>query len=666
LTGGDKGEGEGGYFQVKVLIVDDEIDICRYLQRELEKEGFEVEYTTSPEGVIERLYNAKREDKPYELLFLDLRMPKIGGYDLLKEVRKAQLDLDVIIITGYGDEDKAIEAIRLGAIDYLRKPISLEDLHTALFRVQQKKAMEVKKTLRHSILVVDDEKDLCDRIKRELDKEGYETAVAYDGVEGLEYFKNYRVDVVIADIRMPKMGGLEMLNRCREITDDFVSLIITGHGDHETAIEALKLGVSNYLKKPISLEELVVSVNKGIDLLLLRRGLSARRRELEIETALKEQYAKNLEKMVEERTKDLQRVSHALRALSSCNHALLHAIEESHLLHELCRIIVEICGYRMAWVGFAEQDEEKTVLPVAQMGYEEGYLKTMNMTWADIERGRGPTGTAIRTAKPCVCKNIPTDPDYAPWRNEAIKHGYASSISLPLIANGQTFGALNIYAAEPDAFDAEEVNLLMQMAGDLAYGIVAIRTRAEHKRAEEAIKESEHRFKAIFDNAADGILVADTENKKFFSGNRMLCQMFGYTEEEIKTLGVMDIHPEEDLPYVIDQFERQAKGEFTLASNIPVKRKDGSIFYADVNSFPIKLAGKTYLLGDFRDITERKQAEEALLKHGKELKKRVKELEEFYDMAVGRELRMRELKEEIESLKNELSRYKKVGGVKDD
>lgn len=649
---------------MKVLIVDDEEGICKRLQRELKKGGLKVEYTTSPEGVIEMLYNAKREDKPYELLFLDLRMPKMDGFELLKEIRKAQFDLDVIIITGYGDEDKAIEAIRLGAIDYLRKPISLEELHVTLFRVQQKKAMEAKKTLRHSILVVDDKKDLCDRIKRELDKEGYQTAVAYDGDEGLDYFKENRVDVVIADIKMPKMSGLEMLKKCREITGDFVSLIVTGHGDHETAIEALRLGVLNYLKKPISLEELVISVNKGIDLLLLRRGLSARRRELEIETALKEQYARNLESMVEERTKELQRVSQALRALSSCNQAMLHATEESQLLHEICRVIVEVYGYRLAWVGFAEQDVTKTVRPVAQAGYEEGYLKSVNITWANTERGRGPTGTAIRTGKPCVCKNIPTDPAYAPWRDDAIRHDYASSISLPLITNGQTFGALNIYAVESDAFDAEEVNLLMQLAGDLAYGIVAIRTRAEHKRAEEAIKESEHRFKAIFDNAADGILVTDTENKKFFSGNRMICQMLGYTEEEIKTLGVMDIHPEEDLPYVIDQFERQAKGEFTLASNIPVKRKDGSIFYADVNSFPIKLAGKTYLLGDFRDITRRKRTEEALRKSEEELKKRVKELEEFYDMAVGRELKMIELKKEIESLKEELKKYKKVKGLR--
>ncbi|MEW6377108.1 MAG: response regulator [Thermodesulfobacteriota bacterium] len=293
---------------MKGLIVDDEEDICKRLQSELKKEGFEAEYTTSPVGVIKRLHNAKRKEKPYELLLLDLKMPKVGGFELLKEIREARLDMDVVVITGYGDEEKAMEAIRLGAVDYLRKPISLEELNTAIFRVQQKRTIEAKQALRHSILVVDDEKDVCTRIKRELDKEGYQTAVAYDGVEGLDYFKNYRVDVVIADIRMPKMDGLEMLKACREITDNFVSIIITGHGDHETAIEALKLGVSNYLRKPISSEELVVSVNKGIDLLLLRRGLSARRRELEIETALKEQYAKNLEKMVKERTFELDQI----------------------------------------------------------------------------------------------------------------------------------------------------------------------------------------------------------------------------------------------------------------------------------------------------------------------------------------------------------------------
>jgi DNA-binding NtrC family response regulator len=225
---------------MNVLIVDDEEEICKYLKRELEKEGYEVEYTTSSVGVLEKLKKAKEKSKAYELLLLDLRMPQIEGLTLLKQIREAHLDLDVIIITGYGNETNAIESIRLGAIDYLRKPFSLEELHTAIFRVQQKRAAEEKRALECHILVVDDEKDLCTHIKRELDKEGYKVAVAYDGVEGLDYFENNRVDVVLADIKMPGMSGLEMLEKCNEITNDFVSISITGHGDLEKAIRACR------------------------------------------------------------------------------------------------------------------------------------------------------------------------------------------------------------------------------------------------------------------------------------------------------------------------------------------------------------------------------------------------------------------------------------------
>lgn len=133
----------------------------------------------------------------------------------------------------------------------------------------------------------------------------------------------------------------------------------------------------------------------------------------------------------------------------------------------------------------------------------------------------------------------------------------------------------------------------------------------ERKRTEEALRVSEERFRAIFDNATDGILLADMENKKFFTGNKMICEMLGYTLDEIRNLGVTEIHPQEDLSYVVDQFERQAKGEFTLAKDIPVKRKDGTVFFADINAYPLRLGGKEYLAGAFRDITERKRLEEA-------------------------------------------------------
>ncbi len=148
--------------------------------------------------------------------------------------------------------------------------------------------------------------------------------------------------------------------------------------------------------------------------------------------------------------------------------------------------------------------------------------------------------------------------------------------------------------------------------GQVVAASIITRDITERKKAEEALEESEQRFRNIFDNAADGIVLTDVESKKFYIGNKVFCQMLGYSPEEIKTIGVTNVHPAEDLLYVIDQFEGQARGEFTLAKDIPVKRKDGSIFYADINSLPVTLAGKKYLMGIFRDITERKQTEDKL------------------------------------------------------
>lgn len=166
--------------------------------------------------------------------------------------------------------------------------------------------------------------------------------------------------------------------------------------------------------------------------------------------------------------------------------------------------------------------------------------------------------------------------------------------------------------------------------GDLAssFNIMAeglAREIVEHKSTAEALKESEQKFKAIFDNATDGILLADTETKQFFLGNRAICHMLGYSCDEIRNLKVMDIHPREDLPSVIEKFEKQSKREVILAVDIPVKRKDGSVFYADINPTCITLGGKTYLVGIFRDVTERKRIEDELKEFNKVLEQRVAE-----------------------------------------
>jgi len=189
----------------------------------------------------------------------------------------------------------------------------------------------------------------------------------------------------------------------------------------------------------------------------------------------------------------LRRSNRALLALSSCNQTLIHAADELAILQQICQIIIEKAGYRLCWVGYAEHDEAKTVRPVAQAGSDDGYLKTVNVTWADTERGRGPTGTCIRTGRPVVFKNFATDPAFAPWRAEAAKRGYASSVAIPLITDATALGALTIYAAEPDAFGDEEVKLLTELAADLAFGVVTRRTRAERtaSAAREAARQRE-------------------------------------------------------------------------------------------------------------------------------------------------------------------------------
>ncbi len=187
-------------------------------------------------------------------------------------------------------------------------------------------------------------------------------------------------------------------------------------------------------------------------------------------------------------SEELEYLNRALRTLSGCNRALLHAEKERSLLEEICRVVVEEAGYALAWVGRAERDAAKTVTPMAHAGVDRAYVDSLNITWADAEHGHGPTGTAIRTGQPSLSRDLLTDPNTAPWREGAIQHGIASVLSLPLRVEGEIFGAIGIGAPEPDAFGVKELELLTEAAEDLAFGIQALRTKARRRQAEQEIQ----------------------------------------------------------------------------------------------------------------------------------------------------------------------------------
>ncbi|HSG93398.1 MAG TPA: bifunctional diguanylate cyclase/phosphodiesterase [Methylotenera sp.] len=182
-----------------------------------------------------------------------------------------------------------------------------------------------------------------------------------------------------------------------------------------------------------------------------------------------------------------RRLNRALKLLSDCNMAMLRAENEQVLLKEICQMIVDQGGYLMAWVGYAQHDENKTVQPVAEAGVSDGYLDSIKVSWADNEYGHGVTGTSIRTGITDINQDYVNNPRMAPWRDGEIKRGYQSSISIPLLTNKSVFGALGIYSGEPLVFSKDEVQLLEELAADLSFGITALRTRAEHKLSEDKI-----------------------------------------------------------------------------------------------------------------------------------------------------------------------------------
>ncbi|MGC2414317.1 MAG: PAS domain S-box protein [Stellaceae bacterium] len=186
-----------------------------------------------------------------------------------------------------------------------------------------------------------------------------------------------------------------------------------------------------------------------------------------------------------ETERTLLRLNRTLRTLSRGNEVLVHATSEPELLRETCQTIVETGGYRMAWIGIAQHDAAKSVIPAASAGDVGDYLDKTQVTWKDEPRGRGPTGRAIRSGEVQVIQNFAADPTVAPWRTEAKQHGFSSTIALPLKDESGVFGALTLYSEEVDAFDADEIKLLQELANDLAFGIRGVREHAAHEALNE-------------------------------------------------------------------------------------------------------------------------------------------------------------------------------------
>ena len=332
---------------------------------------------------------------------------------------------------------------------------------------------------------------------------------------------------------------------------------------------------------------------------------------------------------------ELYKLNRTLTALSNSNQLLMKSSDETVYLNGVCDIIVKDCKYEMVWIGYAENNEEKSIKPVAFAGFDREYLETLNLTWADKERGQGPTGIAIRTGEMSVCENIQTDPKFAPWREEALTRGYASSIVFPMNDKEKTFGAITIYSKNSNPFTNKEIILLKELASDVSYGVVSLRTKQARLEAEELLQKNEAKLQAeknvlhtIMDNAQAGVAYIDRDFN-FVAVNSIFCQNNGRNEEELLRKNYFDFFPSLENQLLFEKV-RDTGEQIRLNQKPLIARNQPwqDITYWNWTITPVKNSdGHVYgLVISLVDVSESVRSIENLKVHGHKLEQMTTEL----------------------------------------
>ncbi|TDE00954.1 PAS domain S-box protein [Flavobacterium sandaracinum] len=301
--------------------------------------------------------------------------------------------------------------------------------------------------------------------------------------------------------------------------------------------------------------------------------------------------------------------------ISQINQMIVRTTDQETLFTEACTIAVDLGKFKMAWVGIVDE-VTKRVIPVKIAGDDRDYFsKIKTITIDDEPLGRGPAGRAIIQGKAVVCNDIENDVMMLPWKEEALDRGYLSLMSVPINKFGKAIGTFTFYAEEKNFFDEEEIALLEEATGDVAFALEIFEKEALRKKAEEDISESEQRYYTLTEVSTVGIFRTDTKGYTTYV-NSYWCQISGLSFEEAMGNGWIKAVHEEDKKIVSQRWEEATNDLETSISEYRFLRPDGSIAWVMGRAILERNVRNEIVgyIGTITDITERKIAEDAILK----------------------------------------------------
>lgn len=452
------------------------------------------------------------------------------------------------------------------------------------------------------ILNVDDNPTNLYMLEALLKNYGHEVTSVVNGIDALSLLERHRFDLIITDILMPGMDGFQLCMEVRkreELRGIPIIVYTATYTDEKDREFALKIGASRFILKPEEPARFVAVIDE-----LLKERIAPAAPELTDTAVYLQEYNNRLINKIERKMQQLGELRQKLQKVTDeKNNAAIDRI------HAEAALQIAEDKYRSIF--------ENAIEGIFQLA-PDGVFISINPSFARM-LGFSSVEEALRTAD----------------SRDAAGHAALRELRevIPLLSRGETASTRELKLSFDNGTSLWvllNTRAIGDMSGNLVFYEGSMIDITGMKQAEEACADSERRYLTIFQEAAEGILIADMATKKFLYANPRICAMLGYGEDELKLLGVDDIHPRECLPDVIAAFEAPLRGELKLAHSLPCRRKDGSVFPADISTSMITIDGKRCNVGFFTDITEQVRAEDAMHRSEKRYREILEEIEDGY------------------------------------